>query len=108
MTVGRTPSASELSAPRTWLNHATAPARFSYRINIPNPTRTAPAIDFDLRKAVCCLAIAASSGPFFLGSTYSSNEESRDRQDSLIFFEVSAELQFPNRNRRRQARVFPS
>src|SRR5258707_8999896 len=59
---------------------------FPYRINIPSPTKAAPAIDLELRKAVPCRAISASSGPFFLGSTYSSNEEPRDRQVSVFFF----------------------
>src|SRR5258708_17982137 len=61
---------------------------FPYRINIPSPTKAAPAIDLELRKAVPCRAISASSGPFFLGSTYSSNEEPRDRQVSVFFFGV--------------------
>src|SRR4029077_7255153 len=57
-----TPRASDRLAPRRARTHATETARFSYRINIPDPTRTAPAIDWELRKIVCCLAISASSG----------------------------------------------
>src|SRR6266851_6257396 len=60
---------------------------FPYRINVPSPTKAAPAIDLVLRKAVRCRAISASSGPFFLGSNYSSNEESRDRHVSVFFSE---------------------
>src|SRR5258708_9652825 len=59
---------------------------FAYGLNLPSPTKAAPAIDLDLRKAAPGRAISASSGPFFLGSTYSSNEEPRDRQVSVFFF----------------------
>src|SRR5580692_9132448 len=89
---GKTPSAPKLLAPRTWLNHATAPARFSYRINIPNPTRAAPAIDLVPRKFLLNLVISASSGLFFL-ALLTSRTRSRKIDRTVNVFAISHERQ---------------
>src|SRR3954451_12595940 len=100
---GRAPNTSELVAASTRFKHATAAARFSYRIKMPSSTRATPATDFELRYAVHFRAISVSSRPRYLFYLFVEREVTRST--AALFFHSIATHQFGTVMERTHRRV---